>query len=109
MKKARRKSSSLRGRDLLSIDDLSAKEIKSLFVLAGDMKAHPKKYRKALAGKFMALIFEKPSLRTRTTFTVGITQLGGDALTLTPADISLGKRESVYDVAKNLERMVDGI
>jgi ornithine carbamoyltransferase len=57
----------------------------------------------------MALIFEKPSLRTRTTFTVGIKQLGGDSLLLTPADISLGKRESVYDVAKNLERMVDGI
>ncbi len=57
----------------------------------------------------MALIFEKPSLRTRTTFTVGIKQLGGDSILLTPADINLGKRESVYDVAKNLERMVDGI
>jgi len=57
----------------------------------------------------MALIFEKPSLRTRTTFTVGIKQLGGDSLLLTPADISLGKRESVHDVARNLERMVNGI
>jgi ornithine carbamoyltransferase len=57
----------------------------------------------------MALIFEKPSLRTRTSFTVGIKQLGGDSILLTPADINLGKRESVYDVAKNLERMVDGI
>jgi ornithine carbamoyltransferase len=109
VKKARTAPSSLKGRDLLSIDDLSPKEIRSLFVLASDMKAHPRKYRKSLAGKFLALIFEKPSLRTRTTFTVGISQLGGDALTLTPADINLGKRESVYDVARNLERMVDGI
>ncbi len=98
-----------RGRDFLSVDDLTADEIKSLFKVAADMKARPKKYRKSLDGKMMALIFEKPSLRTRTTFTVGIKQLGGDSLLLTPADINLGKRESLYDVAKNLERMVDGI
>ncbi len=66
-------------------------------------------YRKALDGKIMALIFEKPSLRTRTTFDVGIKQLGGDSVYLSPAEINLGKRESVYDVAKNLERMVQGI
>jgi ornithine carbamoyltransferase len=57
----------------------------------------------------MALIFEKPSLRTRTTFDVGIKQLGGDSVYLSPAEINLGRRESVYDVAKNLERMVQGI
>ena len=99
----------LKGRDFLSVDDFSAAEIRSVLALARDMKAHPRKYRAALEGAMMALIFEKPSLRTRTTFTVGIKQLGGDALLLTPADINLGKRESVYDVAKNLERMVDGI
>jgi ornithine carbamoyltransferase len=99
----------LRGRDLLSIQDLSAREIRALFSIASDMKARPKRYRKALDGKFLALIFEKPSLRTRTTFTVGMAQLGGDSLTLTPSDINLGKRESVYDVAKNLERWVNGI
>jgi ornithine carbamoyltransferase len=99
----------LRGRDFVSIDDCSSGEIRGLIALGAAMKSHPKKYRKALEGKMMALIFEKPSLRTRTTFTVGIKQLGGDSLLLTPADISLGKRESVYDVAKNLERMVDGI
>jgi len=98
-----------RGRDFLSVDDFSPEEIKSIFTTAADMKAHPKKYGNALDGKMMALIFEKPSLRTRTTFTVGIKQLGGDSLLLTPADINLGKRESVYDVARNLERMVDGI
>ena len=99
----------LKGRDFISIDDCSAGEIRSLLALAGAIKAHPKKYRGTLDGTMLALIFEKPSLRTRTTFTVGIKQLGGDSLLLTPADISLGKRESVYDVAKNLERMVDGI
>lgn len=98
-----------RGRDFISVDDFTPEEIKKIFAVAADMKAHPKRYRKALDGKMMALIFEKPSLRTRTTFTVGIKQLGGDSLLLTPADINLGKRESVYDVAKNLERMVDGI
>jgi len=100
---------SLRGRDFLSVFDFSSRQMKETFRLAEDMKARPGKYRKALDGKMMALIFEKPSLRTRTSFTVGIKQLGGDSLLLTPADINLGKRESVYDVAKNLERMVDGI
>jgi len=99
----------LQGRDFISIDDCSTKEIMSLLRLGAAIKAHPKKYRRALDGKMMALIFEKPSLRTRTTFTVGMSQLGGDSILLTPADISLGKRESVYDVAKNLERMVHGI
>ena len=60
-------------------------------------------------GKTLALIFEKPSLRTRVSFDVGIQQLGGFSVYLSPAEINLGKRESVYDVAKNLERMVQGI
>jgi ornithine carbamoyltransferase len=108
-KKKKAGKSTLPGRDFLSVDDFSAGEIKSIFKLATDIKAHPKKYRKALDGAMLAQIFEKPSLRTRTTFTVGMKQLGGDSLVLTPADINLGKRESVFDVAKNLERMVDGI
>jgi ornithine carbamoyltransferase len=99
----------LRGRDFLSVGDFTPREIRHIFELASDMKKRPKRYRRSLEGSMMALIFEKPSLRTRTTFTVGIAQLGGSALTLTPADINLGKRESVYDVAKNLERMVDGL
>jgi ornithine carbamoyltransferase len=99
----------MRGRDFLSVDDFDTLEIRSILTLAAEMKKHPKGFRTSLGGKFMALIFEKQSLRTRTTFTIGISQLGGDSLTLTPADINLGKRESVYDVAKNLERMVDGI
>ena len=102
-------SNSLRGRDLLSIDDLSAEEVLHLFRLTAEMKKKPLTFRKSLDGKMMALIFEKPSLRTRTTFAVGIKQLGGDSIYLSPAEINLGKRESVHDVAKNLERMVEGV
>lgn len=104
-----RKHNPLAGKDLLSVDDLTTKDIERLLRLTAEVKAHPRKYRKALDGKTMALIFEKPSLRTRTTFDVGIKQLGGDSVYLSPQEINLGKRESIYDVAKNLERMVDGI
>jgi ornithine carbamoyltransferase len=93
----------------LSVDDLTTKDIERLLRLTAKIKAHPRKYRKALDGRVMALIFEKPSLRTRTTFDVGIKQLGGDSVYLSPQEINLGKRESIHDVAKNLERMVDGI
>lgn len=97
------------GRDFISVFDFSTEEIWHIFKLAKSMKSNPQKYRKRLDGKIMALIFEKPSLRTRVTFDVGIKQLGGDSVYLSPTEINLGKRESVYDVAKNLERMVNGI
>lgn len=96
-------------RDFLSIRDFTTEEILATFDLAADMKADRAKYVSALKGKTLALIFEKPSLRTRVTFDVGIQQLGGFSITLMPTEINLGKRESVFDVAKNLERMVQGI
>lgn len=96
-------------RDFLEVTDFSTEEINEVFQLALDMKADRRKYAEALKGEALALIFEKPSLRTRTTFDIGIQQLGGYSLYLSPNEISLGKRESVYDVAKNLERMVQGI
>jgi len=95
--------------DFLSIRDFSPDEIQHLLDLARDIKANPQDFTGALDGKTLALIFEKPSLRTRVTFDVGIQQLGGFSVYLSPAEINLGKRESVYDVAKNLERMVQGI
>ena len=95
--------------DFLSIRDFSPEEIQHLLDLARDIKANPQDFTGALDGKTLALIFEKPSLRTRVTFDVGIQQLGGFSVYLSPAEINLGKRESVYDVAKNLERMVQGI
>lgn len=96
-------------RDFLMVRDFTTEEILESFEIAQDMKKDRKKYSKALEGETLAMIFEKPSLRTRTTFDVGIQQLGGYSLYLSPAEINLGKRESVYDVAKNLERMVQGI
>ena len=95
--------------DFLSIRDFTPEEINRLLGKAIDIKLHPEAYTESLKGKTLALIFEKPSLRTRVSFDVGIHQLGGFSLYLSPAEINLGKRESVYDVAKNLERMVQGI
>ncbi|HTR81506.1 MAG TPA: ornithine carbamoyltransferase [Bacteroidota bacterium] len=99
----------MKSTDFLSVRDMTGKEMLETFSIARSMKANRKKYSKSLQGKTLALIFEKPSLRTRTSFDVGIQQLGGFSLCLSAAEISLGKRESVYDVAKNLERMVQGI
>lgn len=99
----------MKTQDFLTIRDLSQEEILETFAIARDMKADRMKYSEALKGQALAMIFEKPSLRTRTTFDIGIQQLGGYSLYLSPAEISLGKRESVHDVAKNLERMVQGI
>lgn len=96
-------------KDFLTIRDFTPAELRATLKLAAQMKAKPKQYATALKGKTLALIFEKPSLRTRVTFDVGIQQLGGFSVPLMPTEISLGKRESVYDVAKNLERMVQGI
>lgn len=95
--------------DFLSIKDFTPQQIRHFLHLATHVKLHPESYTGALKSKTLALIFEKPSLRTRVTFDVGIHQLGGFSLYLSPAEINLGKRESVYDVAKNLERMVQGI
>jgi ornithine carbamoyltransferase len=95
--------------DFLSIRDFSPEQILHLLDLARQIKSFPTAYSQALKGKTLAMIFEKPSLRTRVTFDVGIHQLGGFPLYLSPAEINLGKRESIYDVAKNLERMVQGI
>jgi len=95
--------------DFLTIKDFSPKEIQHFLDLGRRIKRNPRAYASALKGKTLALLFEKPSLRTRVTFDVGIHQLGGFSVYLSPAEINLGKRESVYDVAKNLERMVQGI
>ncbi len=98
-------------KDLLSIRGLTASEIDGLFDLAADLKAQQRKgvAHPLLAGKTLGMIFEKPSLRTRVTFEVGMAQLGGRAIYLAPTDTQLGIRETVKDVAKNLERWVDGI
>ncbi|HEV8335716.1 MAG TPA: ornithine carbamoyltransferase [Candidatus Polarisedimenticolia bacterium] len=99
----------LSSKDLLTIHDLSASEFTGILDLADAMKAHPERFRDSLQGKTLAMIFEKPSLRTRVTFETGMTQMGGHGIYLAPADIQLGARESIPDVARNLERWVDAI
>jgi ornithine carbamoyltransferase len=98
-------------KDFLSVADLSRERMVKLFGLAADLKQRWKSGRRAapLAGRSLALIFEKQSLRTRVTFEVGIVQLGGRAVYLSGHEIGLGTRESVPDVARNLSRWVDGI
>ena len=97
----------MQGKDLLSISDLSADDIHSLISEAIDMK--DRGWLSLLDRKILALLFEKPSLRTRVSFEVAMRQLGGEAIYLSPAEVGLGGRESVSDVARVLSRYVDAI
>ena len=97
----------MKGKDLLSISDLSSEDISLLMSDTMVMKASG--WLSSLSGKTLALLFEKPSLRTRVSFEVAIQQLGGQAIYLSPAEVGLGKRESVADVARVLSRYVDAI
>jgi ornithine carbamoyltransferase len=97
----------LKGRHLLSITDLATDEVHALFELTREIKSG--RSPKNGEGKTLALLFEKPSLRTRVTFTVGMQRLGGQALFLGSEEVGLGKRETVGDVAKGLSRWVDVI
>lgn len=96
-------------KDLISIKDLTLKEIDEIFDLTDRLKKNKAKFSKALAGKTLALIFQKPSNRTRVSFEVGMYQLGGYSVYLGPDEINLGVRESIHDVAKTLSRYVNGI
>lgn len=94
---------------MVSIKDLSAKEIEDIFTLTDELKRGKEKYAQALKGKTLALIFQKPSNRTRVSFAVGMFQLGGLSVYLSPSEINLGVREAIKDVARTLSRYVDGI
>jgi len=96
-------------RDLISIKDLSQDEIKHIFDLTDRLKTNPKAIGMPLVGKSMAMIFQKPSNRTRVSFEVGMTQLGGHAIYLGPDTIKLGERETTSDIAKTLARYLDVI
>jgi ornithine carbamoyltransferase len=96
-------------KDFIEIHDYSADEVRQIFEIARDMKANPEKYRDALKGKTLAMIFEKSSTRTRVSFEVGMFQMGGHALFLSSRDIQIGRGEPIYDSAKVLSRYVDGI
>jgi ornithine carbamoyltransferase len=99
----------LRGRDLLSIRDLASDELSSLIALAAGLKRCPERCAGALAGRTIAMLFEKPSLRTRVSFDVASHQLGAHAIYLAPQEVGLGRRETIHDVARTLEHMVDTI
>jgi ornithine carbamoyltransferase len=94
---------------LLADTELTLDDLKLLFDLSERVKASPGEYAHVLRGKQLAMIFEKPSLRTRTTFEVGITSLGGFAVYLEHTKPRLGEREAVKDIARNLDRWVHGI
>lgn len=95
--------------DLLTLEELGSDGIRAIFDAASAMKANPADYRSVLTGKSVIMLFEKPSLRTRVSFEVGVARLGGHALFFDHASVKIGERESVKDYAKNLERWVDCI
>jgi len=96
-------------RDLVSVQDFSPEETKSLFDLAHIIKHRPADFRGALAGKQLVLFFEKASLRTRLTFEAGMASLGGTSLFVDQTRSRLSEREPVCDIARNVERWVDAV
>ena len=98
-------------KDFLALADWKASELHALLNRADELKRMLSEGEQPLVlqGKTLALYFEKPSLRTRVTFEVGMAQLGGATITLQPEQVGLGQRESVSDVARGLSRWVDGI
>ncbi len=104
---------SLRGRDLISAADLAPAEVRRVFLTAAVLKSEfadgRRHVRPALVRRTVAMLFERPSLRTRVTFEAGMVQLGGAAIQLTSGGVGWGARESIADVAHNLEGFVDAI
>lgn len=96
-------------KDLISISDLTSNEVRKILTTTSSIKTKPQDYRESLAGHSVALIFEKPSLRTRVTFDLGATQMGASCVYLDHQGVRLGERESIKDMALNLERWVDVI
>ena len=99
----------LAGEDMCSINDLSSAEVRAILKLGHDVKRNPRDYRHALDAKQMVLMFEKASLRTRLSFEAGINTMGGNAIFFDQTNSPLGERESIADIARNVERWVDVI
>src|SRR5580693_384200 len=100
---------SLRGEDLCSMSDLSVHELAAILELAHAVKTHPEDFRHALDARQMVMVFEKASLRTRLTFEAAINTLGGNAIFVDQTASPLGERESLADMARNLERWMNVI
>src|SRR3954471_6547170 len=99
----------MKQKHLVSLRDYTKAELEEVFDLARRLKADPRAYANALRGKSLAMIFQKPSTRTRVSFEVGMFQLGGHALYLGGHEIQIGRGETVADTARVLSRYVDGI
>jgi ornithine carbamoyltransferase len=99
----------LAGEDMCSVADLSSGEVRAILKLGHEVKRNPREFRHALDGKQMVLMFEKASLRTRLSFEAGINTMGGNAIFVDQTNSPLGERETIADVARNLERWVDVI
>ena len=97
------------GRDLLSIDDLSPRELGQLLELSAKVKAQPGDYADRLAGRSVAMIFEKPSTRTRVSFEIAVATTGGHPVPLSSADLQLGRGETIEDTGRVLSRYVQAI
>ena len=100
--------SALHGRDFLDVADLDAAELREVLDLGHAIKAG-RWAEQPLEGRHIAMLFQKPSHRTRVSFEVGIARLGGTTTTLSEQDVQLGVRETVGDAARVLDRYVDGI
>jgi len=96
-------------RDFLSVDDVTPAELAALLDLAAEVKASPERFADRLRGRSVALIFEKPSTRTRVSFDVGIAELGGHPVALSAAELQLGRGETIEDTGRVLSRYVDAI
>jgi ornithine carbamoyltransferase len=96
-------------RDLLSVDDLSPAELDVLMELSAKVKANPQDFRGRLDGRSVAVVFEKPSTRTRVSFEVGIHELGGDAVILSSTELQLGRGETIEDTGRVLSRYCQAI
>ncbi len=97
------------GKDLISIHDLTASEVAETLELAARIKSNPESFKTALAGKSLAMVFQKSSTRTRVSFEVGMFQLGGQAMFLSSRDLQLGRGEPISDTAQVLSRYAHGI
>lgn len=93
----------------ISLKNFSQKELKSLLDLSAKIKANPANFKNILKDKCIGLLFEKPSLRTKTVFYIGALELGADTIYYTPAEVDLGEREKVSDVAKTLSLYLDAV
>ncbi len=96
-------------KDFLSMKEIQASELEELFRLADKMKRSPEQFLGKLKGKALAMLFQKPSMRTRVSFEVGMQQLGGSAVYMDPQENPLGERESIKDIARVLSRYCEGV